>query len=373
MKRIGVITMHKPISYGSALQAYALQKKIEDIGYYVELIDYKYPNELHQVNNLSLKDYISSLASFMINILWGFSRIKKKRQFEKFYHRFFKLSSYYPTADALKKNPPIYDIYLTGSDQVWNPAFIKQDSTFLLSFVSDDKIKLSYASSFATKSIPENSLAMYKTCLSHYHTITVREHSGIQLVKDLTGKDAMLVCDPTLLLSKDEWSTISESSNVTVGDTPYILVFMLGYSFNPYPKARNIIHQIQKRLGLRTIYLDGNKHDLLEPQSRVIRGAGPQDFLKLIKNASYVITDSYHGTIFSSIYLKPFTAIIKSGNEDSRIVSFLNKIGNTNSAIPYDSTDVDICGSDMDSNIKLQMFSLNSSKVLKNMLDQSIR
>ena len=372
MKRIGIITMHKPISYGSALQSYALQKKIEDFGYEVELIDYRYPNELHYTKDGSIKGCIRSVISFVINMLWGFPNIKKRKKFDIFYNKFYKTSAYYPTAESLKENPPIYDLYITGSDQVWNPKFIKQDSSFLLSFVSDDKPKISYASSFATTVIPEGALSMYKENLSRYQAITVRESSGVTLVKELIGRDAKHVCDPTLLLSKEEWESISELSEYKIGEEPYILVFMLCYSFNPYPQARNVIHQIQKTLGIRTIYLDGQKHDLFEPNSKIVKSAGPLDFIKLIKNAQYVITDSFHGTIFSNIFNKPFTAIVKSGNVDSRIVSLLKEIGNEECAVTYDAKQVFLNKMNQEYDEKLRLLSNESSQVLKYLLDKSM-
>ena len=339
MKRIGIITMHKPISYGSALQSYALQKKIEDFGYEVELIDYRYPNELHYTKDGSIKGCIRSVISFVINMLWGFPNIKKRKKFDIFYNKFYKTSAYYPTAESLKENPPIYDLYITGSDQVWNPKFIKQDSSFLLSFVSDDKPKISYASSFATTVIPEGALSMYKENLSRYQAITVRESSGVTLVKELIGRDAKHVCDPTLLLSKEEWESISE---------------------------------IQKTLGIRTIYLDGQKHDLFEPNSKIVKSAGPLDFIKLIKNAQYVITDSFHGTIFSNIFNKPFTAIVKSGNVDSRIVSLLKEIGNEECAVTYDAKQVFLNKMNQEYDEKLRLLSNESSQVLKYLLDKSM-
>lgn len=339
MKKIGIITMHKAVSYGSALQAYALQKKIEDLGYEAELIDYQYPNELHKNRDHVIQRKLKLMFSFFIHMMWGFPMRKKLRKFEDFYKRYFKLSAYYSTAESLVKDPPLYDLYVTGSDQVWNPNFIKGDASFLLGFVNKGKPRISYAASFAALSIPKAYQTMYKDCLSLYNDISVREKAGVSIVKALVNKEAAHVCDPTLLIGKNEWDKISELSNIRV-QKPYILVFMLCYSFNPYPQARHIIHSIQNILGLHTIFLDGRKHDLFEPNSKIIKDAGPADFIKLIKNASYVITDSFHGTLFSVLYGVPFSAIVKSNHKDSRIADFLLEIGGEACLIRYDDNDV---------------------------------
>ena len=147
--------MHKALSYGSALQAYALQQKIQDMGYYVELIDYQYPNKMHKIKKHGIRNYIVKIAFLLIQVIWGFPMLRKKRKFAKFYKTYYNLSKYYPTADTLAQDPPDYDLYITGSDQVWNANFTKQDITFLLGFVGNGKSKISYAASFASSLFPD--------------------------------------------------------------------------------------------------------------------------------------------------------------------------------------------------------------------------
>ncbi len=341
MKRIGIITMHKPLSYGSALQTYALQKKVCDLGYEAEIIDYKYPNEAHKQKVNPFRHWIEETVSFVINIILGFPNLKKASRFKHFINKFYRLSLFYPTEKSLKENPPMYDIYMSGSDQVWNPNFILQDRTFMLSFAKDDAKRVSYGSSFAVSQVPKAYKPSYSDCLSKYSMITVREASGINLVKELTGKEATQVCDPTLLLGKTEWDTIANESKIQINE-PYILVFLLGYSFNPYPQVQNLIKKVKDSLSLKVIYLDGRKDDLFQTNSKILKNTGPADFLYLVKNASYVITDSFHGTVFSTIYSKPLTAVVKEGNNDSRIVSYLRRIGREDCAVSFDCTDFEI-------------------------------
>lgn len=354
--------MHKPLSYGSALQTYALQKKVSDLGYNAEIIDYKYPNEAHKKKVNLLRHWIEETVSFVINIFLGFPNMKKRSNFNCFYKEYYRLSPFYPTEKTLKDNPPKYDIYMSGSDQVWNPNFILEDRTFLLSFVKDNSIRVSYGSSFAVSNIPEDYKPSYIECLSKYDMITVRETSGINVIKELTGKDATLVCDPTLLLSAGEWDKIADKADINI-EVPYLLVFILGYSFNPYPKVVKLINKIKSQLRLKTIFLDGRKEDAFQSNSKIIKNAGPADFINLVRNASYVITDSFHGTVFSTIYSKPLTALVKPGNNDSRISSFLRVIGREDCAVPFDSTSFEIklneCTNHVASLIDISLRSLN--------------
>lgn len=357
--------MHKALSYGSALQAYALQKKICELGYEAILIDYKYPNKAHIQGRNTLRYYIETLISFGVNMIWGFPNLIKKSRFRCFYNNHYNLSVFYPTEKSIKDNPPRCDVYMTGSDQVWNPNFILQDRTFMLSFAKDDAKRVSYGSSFAVSQVPKAYKPSYCDCLSKYSMITVREASGIDLVKELTGKEATQVCDPTLLLGKTEWDTIANESKIQINE-PYILVFLLGYSFNPYPQVKNLIKKVKDSLGLKVIYLDGRKDDLFQSNSKILKNTGPADFLYLVRNASYVITDSFHGTVFSTIYSRPLTAVVKSGNTDSRIVSFLRKIGREECAVSYDSTTLEI--STKTDYSQSAEFVESSLKILKEML-----
>ena len=337
-KSVGIITMHRPISFGSSLQAYALQKKIQDLGFDCEIIDYQYPNKLHKVKVNPFKVLVHRIVHYLLNLFVGLPCLFEHIRFTRFRNNYLKLSKYYKDSETLTKNPPEYDIYCTGSDQVWNTNFTKRDTTFVLSFVKDKK-KISYSSSFAVDYVKEESIKDFQYYLSLYTKISVRERSGISLVKDLTGRSATMVCDPTLLLSKEEWFPLANKANIRI-QKPYLLIFMLTYSYNPYPKVNRIIDEVQQKLGIHTIILSGNKYDYLKKNTTVIKNAGPLEFLYLLKNASFVITSSFHGVAFSANFEKPFLAIVDKKNKDSRLLSFLETIDMSNRAISYDEENV---------------------------------
>lgn len=365
-KKVGIITMHRPISFGSSLQAYALLHKIETLGYDCEIIDYKYPNQLHHKQG-RLKRWLINFVRFMMNLPMGFPNIAESYRFRIFRKKYMRLSPFYKNHKDLENNPPIYDIYCTGSDQVWNSRFTKSDTTFLLSFVKNAPKKISYASSFAIDYVIEDYKQDYITFLSQYSSISVRESSGIKLVKDLVDKQAELVCDPTLLLTKEEWYPLVQQSKIKI-NKPYILVFMLSYSFNPYPEVNNIINKVSEELGYHIVFLSGRKQDYLHKNATVVKSAGPCEFLELIWNASFVITSSFHGVAFSANFEKDFIAIVKSGNSDSRLISFLKKINMEDRAIPYDSlADFSLCTDHSSSTLsKFREFSIDYlTKALK--------
>lgn len=333
--KIGIITMHGVLNYGSALQAYALQKKISDLGYECEIIDYKYPSRREQ--RVTIKSIINNVFVYLRAFMMGFPRQKRKKRFQEFYNLHFKLSVQKYDINNISENPPLYDIYMTGSDQVWNPRNMGMDTNFLLSFVPNSKPKLSYASSFATATLPDSHKELYKKYLLDYTRISVREPSGVQLVKELIGKDASVCCDPVFLLSRNQWSKVANDA-IVKNRGKYILVYALYYMFDPYPELLTIIDHVQKTLGYKVLYLNGRKEDAFRPNSTVLKAEGPLEFIRLIQDAEIVITSSFHGTAFSLIYEKPLMAIIRQGDSsDSRISSLLQSIGCDNNIIPYNS------------------------------------
>lgn len=325
--------MHKVLNYGSALQAYALQQKLLSMGYDNEIIDYLYPTPLKRKH--SLKSWICDMIVFLRNAIVGFPTKRKKRRFECFYKTNFKLSKSY-TKDTISSNSPLYDAYITGSDQVWNPKFAGTDTNFFLAFAPEDKLKISYASSFATSKVNNELKSLYAKYLSRYNFISVREVSGTYIVKELTGREATVCCDPTILLSSEEWEALAVQSTLRI-NYKYILVYVLGYMIgNVYDDVQKITEYVQKTLGMKVIYLVGRKEDAFLPNSRLIKDAGPSEFIYLIKNADFVITTSFHGVAFSLVFDRPLLGVVdKEKVDDSRIQSILNIVGAEKSIWDY--------------------------------------
>lgn len=360
--KIGIITMHKVLNYGSALQAYALQRKITELGYESEIIDYRFPP--HKKTRITIRSVFEGLFDFMRALLMGFPKKKKERKFQVFYDVFYKLSPKSYNSETIVRDVPKYDVYMTGSDQVWNPRHIGSDTNFLLAFALQDKPKVSYASSFATSSIPEESKKLYEKYLKEYCCISVREISGASLVRDLAGKESTVCCDPVFLLNREQWDAVAEKAR-NRNEEKYILVYALYYMFDPYPELLKIIDNAQKTLGYKVLYLDGRKEDVFRPNSSVLKSGGPSEFVNLIKNAELVITSSFHGVAFSLIYEKPLMAIVrKEDKADNRIPSLLKIAEAEKSLVAYNS------------NLKLSRDELyhlkNDSKYLNQYIESSI-
>lgn len=372
--KVGIITMHKVQNYGSVLQAYALQKKVKDLGFECEIIDYIYPNSYHrsyQHGKTTIKGYIKKLLSMFINIFDGTTK-KKNKAFADFYNTYLRLSETYLTKESIKENPPVYDIYMTGSDQVWNPRFVKDDSTFMLSFVPKDSYCVSYASSFAASCIPNNLQSLYARELSKYSFLSVREATGTGVIRTLIDRESFVTCDPTLLLSKKEWEEVANHAKIQIeGD--YILAYVLHYSFNPYPEIEQTIRHLQAEYNLPVIYLDGLRKYCFYKNTQVIRAAGPCDFVRLFKDASYVVTSSFHGTAFSLIFEKPLAVMVDDVRKDSRIQNLLNICGKEACIVTKQNPIMSVCKMQTDYSMAFDSFKEYSCKVLEEMIKNKVQ
>jgi hypothetical protein len=330
--KIGIITMHRVVNYGSALQAFATQWTLKKLGYDSDIIDYEYQKP---VKVYSLRGKIIHTIVFVRDYLRGSPRKVKLKRFAAFYSKNYKMTSERYTRVSISLSPPQYDVYMSGSDQVWNPRFAGNDVNFMLAFAPSNKPKISFASSFATYEIDDAHKKLYAPQLKLFNAISVREDSGVEIVKDLTGKDAVVCCDPTLLLTNDVVSDLASCSSLTIG-YKYVLVYGLYYMFDPYPNLYNIVNHVCKELKCRAVYLDGRNADLFKRNSKVISSAGPCEFLWLFEHAEFVITTSFHGTAFSLIYNKPFFSVVdKSAKTDSRITSLCRMTKAEKSLIDY--------------------------------------
>lgn len=338
MKRIGVITMHKVLNYGSALQAYATQKTIEQLGYDCELIDYTYPNGFHKQNHR--ESTLVLLKRFVLHLSLGFPYKKKGKKFGKFRNNYFKLSSVtYNSPDQIAANPPFYDVYMVGSDQVWNPRHIGSDTTFVLSFAASGQKKISFASSFAQANIEKKYHNLYSPYLSDFDAISVREANGQKIIKEWLGRDVPVCLDPTLLLKKEDYLPIAADSALKI-DEPFVLVYILQYAYNPYPYAADFVKQVHRETGLHVVLLDFTAKEKLgiEHVTNLHDAVGPSEFLYLFLNASLVITTSFHGTAFALNFEKPLYAIINDkATSDDRMLNLLTMVGAEDRAIKKNS------------------------------------
>ncbi|MFC6860085.1 polysaccharide pyruvyl transferase family protein [Zunongwangia atlantica] len=388
MKKIGIVTISRTNNYGAELQAYALQRKLRDLGYDAELIDYLYyKHKNHKPTNLSqpvLKlDTKSKLKNFLMYrvvspLIEGssvFSAAIKNRK--KNFYRFHANgnTSYskdqYRSYEELYKARLEYDIYMVGSDQVWNPGTGTSLSPYFLDFAPKDKLKVTYASSFGVSQIPESLHAKYRDFFNNLDVIGVREKQGVALVEQLSGKRAQQVLDPTLLLSKDDWSrVINEDNSDSFPKGDYVLIYKLHESDELVKKAYELkqkfnceIYNICKRA-----YANKKIEGIYN-----IEDGGPSEFIALFQNAKFVLTTSFHGTAFSVNFNIPFFAVLRPNKaNNSRITDFLEML-NLSDRIIWEGKDVSLGNLNTDINFTLANKNLgvqkqNSLKYLKETL-----
>ena len=313
--KIGILTQPLKNNYGGILQAYALQTYIEkNYDCDAELIDYMPKNEFVGKKLLvtrlkRLGTYIKNFGKYYVLRKNRGNQEIKKREFDKFFELHMVTSSWkVNSAESLAEHSGEYDAVMVGSDQTWNP-FVSKDGIFLLDWLKDRGVsKIAYAPSIGVSRIPDEWHERYKAALSGFDALSCRERGGAGFLSELLGKDVEFVIDPTLLLTPDDWEEISTPEEV---DGPYLLTYFLGDN-----KAhRKAVEKIAKEKNLKIVALPVS---YLETKNKGIdkRYVGPGGFITLIKNASFVCTDSFHGTMFSINFGKDFVSFTKRNDAD---------------------------------------------------------
>lgn len=371
MKTIGIITINKINNYGSVLQAYALQKVLENMGTCVEIIDYIFPNSYHHNNPyVKLSDTQPNEPKW-IKVLFAKALIRQHKGISDFVLKYQRISKeVYSSPEMLKNDPPHYDVYITGSDQLWSPRHCNGDPAFMLHFAPNDALKISYAASIGSNFIPSELQPLYKELLSRYKHISVRENSGAVLIHKLTGKDVSVVLDPTLLLNKDEWNKVAVPNRQF--KKKYILCYFLNYTFNAFPYVDELAAYMQKQTGYEIVRVARPPHQLFMPHTHYRVGASPEEFLSLVRDAEMILTTSFHGTAFAVNYGKPVFTVVKDRNaNDSRQMSLMKNLGLDAQvlSIADDFPGKSVFAYDVeDEQKRLENLRQNSKKYLKNAL-----
>ena len=287
--RIGILTFHEADSYGAVLQAYALQTVLERLGAESELITFRKDPEKVAKNS----------SNPMIRRLLDEGK-KRAKLFFSF-------------------RDVTYDRFLAGSDQIWNFSISEVDERYFLPFASAYK-RYSYAASFGEKQIPEKMKDWCAKQLAGFAKLSVREESGRELIKELTGREALVCPDPTLLLTQEDWEKIA----VPAQEQPYALLFLLQYNKEFADAAESWAKE--RNMALRVVTAAFMPRFGFEPWS----GIGPAEWLGLISGASAVFTNSFHGAAFSLLFRKPLCVGLLEGelqNRNGRIVELTEAVG----------------------------------------------
>ncbi len=327
---INIITKHSSYNFGAMLQAYALQTTVKKLGADCKIINLR----------TQKKELMSSWKSprgFINNVLTMFNKkdiLSSYKKFEDFMATQYDLTDKYTSLNALKKQPTQAEVYIAGSDQVWNPLNIGDE--FFLRFANKEKIIASYAASLGISYIPEGAKKIFKEYLNDFDYISVREEDAKNLLEKELGIKSQVNIDPVLLLDKDEWHKMAAQPKIK---KPYILCYIL-YR----PKWLNKwLKNLHKQSGLDIVLVSSDAYRHIY-KNKIVRDAGPRELLGLIENAQCVITSSFHGTALSIATQKPFYAVVNP-DMPSRIDNLLKTLGLQNRIVKencnVDFSDID--------------------------------
>lgn len=321
--KICTITCHDVYNHGASLQAYALMKYLINRGHEVEIIDYKPHYLSNHYNLLSIgnpkwnRNIFSKSLYLILKLPGRIVSLRRKSSFDKFTSKFLKLtSSRYKSNEELKGDLPNADAYICGSDQIWNSLHKNgRDPAFYLDFVPEGKIKMSYAASFATKSITDKYKPMVKERVKRLNGISVRETSGVEILKKLNINNAVTVVDPVFLLDTNDWDRMSAKKFYD----KYILV----YDFDNSNLIKKIAINISKEKGYKIYSINPGK---LKYADKYFSFHGPETFVSLIKNAQFIISNSFHAAVFSIIYEKDFAIVNRDESINTRMQDLLDDL-----------------------------------------------
>lgn len=328
------------------LQAYATQKVIDEMGFSCENIcidgikkemeQSKVQFYLKQIGNPQV--FTGTILRIGKKVLYkkllkntlGKSLQLRQQCFQEFIKDYFKVSQTFGSKAELTEGCKQYESIVIGSDQLWLPSNIEADY-YTLNWVPDEVKKISYATSFGTSFLPEKLQGKAKDFLQRFQFLSVREHTGKEMIREYAGLEIPVVCDPTILFTGEEWKAIQQEEPLITGN--YILCYFLGNN----KEDRDFAKRLRKETGCKIVALLHLDEFIKADEAYADEtpfAVGPGELLNLIRCASYIVTDSFHGSVFSMLYGKTFFTsqrVRKKGllNTNSRIESLMQLSGIT--------------------------------------------
>lgn len=333
--KVSIVTLHRVFNYGSVLQAYATQKVFENMGYEAEILDYITEQRTNKrlftgIPSFVKKDVFHQSVYFLMR---GFSVLLKKRTFGSFLNKNINLSrKKYITAKDIEKNVPQADVFVAGSDQIWNSTYNEGiDRGFFLDFVHNKK-KIAYASSFGKSKLEDWEKEQTKIYLKDFSAISVREISAVKIASEL-GYDVTCMIDPTLQICKNEWISLASKRLIK---QKYLILMLL---YNEDDGASEYARKLADEKGLLLVKISW---ELKKPEmvDKLMTHRSPEDFLSLFYYADFVVTNSFHGLAFSLNLNKEFV-IFPRNEYNSRIESLLEITGLNNRMMKKDGAKID--------------------------------
>ena len=369
-KKIAIVTNYKNLSYGSALQAYAMQSVIKELGYDCENLQYN--------PRVAVPDSSSRLVRVLRNPSLIMNKLKRVKNSED--ERLSVFSTFvdenissnatiYRSNDELKATNELYEAFVCGSDQIWAPN--QFDEWYYLSFVAQNFKKIAYAPSIGLPKIPDELKGKISDLVKKIGHLSIREQEGADLVRELTGIDIPVVLDPTFLLDASKWRMFAEPRKIR---HPYILCYFLGEN----PNHRQLADKIGRERGLKRVVLPFTKSDYRWGDI-LLKSASPKEFIDLVDNAEMVLTDSFHGMAFSINLNTQFYSLMRFNDDhpvcqNSRIRNILSMFELQDNLLNDDCNIEKVAEINFDRVNELIMTNRERSLIfLKEALDQAVK
>lgn len=343
MKQLGLCICYSVKNYGSMLQAYATEKFVEKSNIDFHIVRYEkthnflfYMNSICKLLNSNFRNNVYTQFAYKLALKKNpelrrniSARINKFQDFQdNYFKNFTEIAKNYSELQSIGKK---YPAYLVGSDQLWLPAGLSTNF-YNLKFTDEAALRISYATSFGVSKIPFYQRKRTKEFLQRIQCLSVREKKAVEMISSITGKQAELVVDPTLLLTSEEWESCIPRNENLYGD--YIFVYFIGNN----QLHREAVHKLKERTGLKTVALI-HIDEYIPTDDTIFDvtpfNVGPSEFVNLIRNAKYICTDSFHGSVFSIIHKKQFCIFDRFSENskhstNSRITSLCSVLGLNN-------------------------------------------
>ena len=345
--KVGILTILNVNNYGAELQCCALYRKLQQLGYDAEVINYLFGIHPEHVFDgekrtvpIPLKQLIKvKLLPVVQNMFCMFHQKNKRlrnKRFDEFHAKYNHLTStVYPSVKSLYEAKFNYDVLCIGSDQVWNYMKGYSLEPFFACFDKNNTKRITYASSIGLSSLSVEAEQVFKKELTNFAYISVREQQASEILEKLLNRKIDVVLDPTLILNKQEWIEVAKYDMCP--KEKYLLVYIV--TIKPCDYVLTLARHIAKQRNLKILricrdaYPEHSGSDVEE-----ILTAGPSDFVGLFSKAEFVVTNSFHGTVFSINFSKPFYSVIKSHHStNSRLTSILKKLGLEDRIVPVGS------------------------------------
>lgn len=329
MKKVGVVTLYGNYNIGNKLQHYAVMQLYRSLGYDVTAVNHIEREGLPKPPLMYWIKLAVKIALLRVNpnlrCIQNYKRhLQRRRLFLEFSEYYLRPSESVSMQRIPKDLKRRCDFFSAGSDQVWHNWTGKPEELrfFFLRF-ADKSQRLCLSPSFGFERVPEGQEAVYREGLNGFPRLSCRETSGVRLIRELTGGGAALLPDPTICLSAEEWEGLERKPSYPLPER-YVLSYMLG---SVRPETRDAVSCYARALGAEVLNIND---DDLKNKTKHYAATGPQEFLYLIRHASLVCTNSFHGTVFSILFRKDFVCfqredIAMTGDMSNRITTLLEK------------------------------------------------